>query len=81
MAVARLLGIGHDIRPIFYWLDKDGLNPMKSHGHAQRFLSCHGVVNNLFRLGRRIMKAKNYRILRKRSFVEWYRVSCIQNLA
>ena len=24
----------------------------KSHGQAQRFLSCHGIVNNLFRLGR-----------------------------
>jgi len=24
----------------------------KSQGQAQRFLSCHGVVNNMFRLGR-----------------------------
>ncbi|MCP4121323.1 MAG: IS6 family transposase, partial [Bacteroidetes bacterium] len=39
--------------------------------HAQRFLACHGVVNNLFRLGRHMMKAKNYRTLRNRSFVEW----------
>jgi len=52
----------------------------KSHRHAQRFLACHGVVNNLFRLGRHLMKAKNYRILRGRSFVEWERVSCVQNL-
>ncbi len=48
--------------------------------HAQRFLACHGVVNNLFRLGRHMMKAKNYRTLRNRSFVEWDRVSCVQNL-
>ena len=53
----------------------------KSQGHAQRFLSCHGVVNNLFRLGRHLMKAKNYRVFRERSFAEWGRVSCIQNLA
>ncbi len=31
----------------------------KSQHHAQRFLACHGVVNNLFRLGRHMMKAKN----------------------
>jgi len=53
----------------------------KSHHHAQRFLSCHGVVNNLFRLGRHLMKAKNYRMLRDRSFAEWTRVGCVQNMA
>ena len=52
----------------------------KSQHHAQRFLACHGVVNNLFRLGRHMMKAKNYRILRERSFVEWDRVSCTENI-
>ncbi|MCP3671207.1 MAG: IS6 family transposase, partial [Gammaproteobacteria bacterium] len=49
----------------------------KSQHHAQRFLACHGVVNNLFRLGRHMMKAKNNRILRDRSFIEWDRVSCV----
>lgn len=52
----------------------------KSQHHAQRFLSCHGVVNNLFRLSRHLMKASHYRILRGQSFVEWGRTSCIQNL-
>jgi len=52
----------------------------KSQGHAQRFLSCHGVVNNLFRLGRHLMKAKNYRTLRERAFNEWAQVSSVQNL-
>jgi putative transposase len=52
-----------------------------SQGQAQRFLSCHGVVNNLFRLGRHLMKANNYRVLRDRAFVEWGRASCVQNLA
>ena len=28
------------------------MRKFKSQGQAQRFLSCHGVVNNLFRLGR-----------------------------
>lgn len=52
----------------------------KSQSHAQRFLVCHGVVNNLFQLGRLMMKARNYRILSERTFVEWDRISCVQNL-
>ena len=38
---------------------------------AQRFLSAHGVVHHLFRLGRHLMRATNYRTLRERSFKEW----------
>jgi putative transposase len=53
----------------------------KSQGQAQRFLSCHGTVNNLFRLGRHLLKAPNYRTLRARAFNEWVRVSCVQSLA
>ena len=52
----------------------------KSHSHAQRFLSCHGVINNLFRLGRHLMRAKNYRVFRDRAFAEWERASCIKNM-
>jgi putative transposase len=52
-----------------------------SQGQAQRFLACHGIVNNLFRLGRHKMQADNDRILRERAFSEWTRVSCVQNLA
>ena len=40
----------------------------KSAGQAQRFLSLHGVVQNLFRLGRHLLKATNHRLLRSRSF-------------
>lgn len=57
------------------------MRKFKSQGQAQRFLSCHGVVNNLFRLGRHSMKASHYRILSDRAFVEWGRASCVQNLA
>jgi putative transposase len=53
----------------------------KSQGQAQRFLSCHGVINNLFRLGRHLMKASNYRVFRDRAFVEWGRASYVQTLA
>jgi putative transposase len=43
----------------------------KSAGQAQRFLSVHGVVQNLFRLGRHLLRSVNYRLLRDRSFKEW----------
>jgi putative transposase len=56
------------------------MRKFKSQGQAQRFFSCRGVVNNLFRLGRHSMKASNYRVFRGRAFVEWDRASCVQNL-
>ncbi len=40
----------------------------------------HGVVNNLFWLGRHSMKASYYRVFCDRVFVEWSRASCVQNL-
>jgi putative transposase len=38
------------------------MRKFKSQGQAQRFFSCHGVVNNLFRIGRHLMKASHYRV-------------------
>ncbi len=43
----------------------------KSAGQAQRFLSANGIVQNLFRLGRHLLRAAHYRLLRDRSFREW----------
>jgi putative transposase len=57
------------------------MRKFKSQGQAQRFLSYHGVVNNLFWLGRHSMDASNYRVFRDRTLVEWGRASCVQNLA
>jgi putative transposase len=48
----------------------------KSPAQAQRFLSVHGVVQNLFRLGRHLMQAINYRMLRARAFLDWREVTC-----
>jgi len=47
----------------------------KSTVQAQRFLSLHGVVHNLFRLGRHLIRPKNYRFLRSRSFSVWRTVT------
>jgi putative transposase len=43
---------------------------------AQRFLTIPGVVDNLFRVGRHLMKASYYRELRSRAFFEWQQVTC-----
>jgi len=53
----------------------------KSHRHAQRFLSAHGPINNLFRIGRHLLKATHYRELRDRSFTLWSEVSYVQKAA
>ena len=43
----------------------------KSPGQAQRFLSVHGLVRNLFRVGRHLVRAVHHRELRGRSFLIW----------
>src|SRR5215475_6638300 len=40
----------------------------KSAKHAQRFLSLHDAVQNLFRVGRHLMTSNNHRLWRSRSF-------------
>ncbi len=47
----------------------------KSAAHAQRFLSVHGPVQNLFRVGRHLLRAVHHRLLRTRSFRVWDEVT------
>jgi putative transposase len=47
----------------------------KSAGQAQRFLSLQGVVQNLFRVGRHLLRSTNHRLLRSRSFAVWRTVT------
>ena len=49
-----------------------------SPAQAQRFLSVHGQVHNLFRVGRHLLRAANYRVLRGRAFAAWQDVTCVQ---
>ncbi len=49
----------------------------KSAAHAQRFLSVHGFVLNLFRVGRHLLRAAHYRWLRTRSLLVWREVTCV----
>ncbi|MFT5115049.1 MAG: hypothetical protein ACI8P9_004392 [Parasphingorhabdus sp.] len=48
-----------------------GMRKFKSIVKAQRFLNVHSAVYKLFNLGRHLISAKNYRLLRMRSFTSW----------
>ena len=48
----------------------------RSDGQAQRFLAVHGQFHNLFRVGRHLLRAANYRTLRSRAFSTWSAVTC-----
>jgi len=43
----------------------------KSMQQAQRFLTVHAAVSNLFNLGHHLVSAKNYRFFRSRAFASW----------
>ena len=43
----------------------------KSPGQAQRFLTVHGLVQNLFRVGRHLLRTPNHRELRGCAFLAW----------
>ena len=48
-----------------------GMRRFKSTHQAQRFLGAHAAVYNLFNLGRNLVSAKHYRLLRQRAFASW----------
>ena len=48
----------------------------KSPGQAQRFLSVHGVIQNLFRVGRHLLRAPDHRELRARASLVWSEATC-----
>jgi len=54
------------------------MREFKSIGQAQRFLTVHAEVGNLFRIGRHLIKSHHYRELRSRSYFEWQQVTCAE---
>ena len=48
----------------------------KSAAHLQRFAPVHGVVQNLFRVGRHLLRSVHHRLLRTRAFIEWQVATC-----
>jgi len=47
-----------------------------SPSQAQRFLTLHGLTQNLFRFGRHLMQAVNDRLSRTQTFLIWKDVVC-----
>ena len=54
-----------------------GMRKFKSMRQAQRFLSAHAAVYNLFNLGRHLVSAENYRFFRRRAFASWEKAAGI----
>ena len=50
-----------------------GIRRFKSVRQAQRFLGAHAAVSNLSNLGRHLVRAQHYRVLRVSAFSEWGR--------
>ena len=50
-----------------------GMRRFKSMKQAQRFLGPHAAVQNLFNLGRHLVRAQHYRDLRMSAFADWER--------
>ena len=48
----------------------------RSSVQAHRFLMLHGLTQNLFRLGRHLLQAINYRLLRAQAFQVWQEAVC-----
>ncbi len=55
------------------------LRGFKSPAQAQRFLSGHAPINNLFRPRRHRMNACEYRAARQQAFERWQQVTCAQS--
>ena len=47
-----------------------------SAAQLQRFASVHGIVQNLFRVSRHLLRSAHHRLLRTRAFVDWDAVTC-----
>jgi len=48
----------------------------RSSEQAEQFLTLHGLPPNLLRLGRHLLQAGNYRLLRARAFHVWQEAGC-----
>ena len=58
-----------------------GMRRFKSVLQAQRFVKAHAAVQNLFNLGRHLVRAQHYRDLRISAFVEWSRAPISQSVS
>jgi hypothetical protein len=66
----------HNIEYVTKEIFVDKQYPVFPFLQVQRFLSVHGITQNLFRVGRHLLRAADYRTLRARAFVVWNAVTC-----
>jgi putative transposase len=71
-----LMSVKTSINPFDTRAQERQMRRFKSPAQVQRFLAVHSQVHNLFRLGRHLLRAANYRLLRSRSFETWQQVMC-----
>ena len=64
--------LGQPERSADYW-DTTGFTAV---AHAQRFLPVHGIVLNLFRIGRYVFRVVKHHLLRARAFGAWREATC-----
>ena len=50
------------------------MQSFKSAGQVQRFQVVHGLAQNLFRVGRDLLRAVNHRLFRQHAFFQWKEV-------
>ena len=50
---------------------------VKSAAHVQCFASGHGLVQNLFRVGRHLARSPHHRLLQTYAFHVWDAVTCV----
>ena len=54
-------------------VQEQGMRRFKSVGQAQKFLTAHAAIYNLFNMGRHLIRAQHYRDLRTSAFNDWSR--------
>ena len=54
-----------------------GMRRFKSTRQAQRFLSIHAAIYNLFNLGRHLVSAIHYRLLRQGAMLSWRQATAV----
>ena len=54
-----------------------GVRRFKSSRQAQRFLSIHAAVYNLFNLGRHLVSSTHYRLLRQEAMLSWRQAAAV----
>ena len=82
LAAKRKRHVRTDLHPVKLGFGLDDARRLRSRpgrksvDPLQRVASVHRVVQNLFRVGRHLLRSVHHRLLRVRAFSEWDAVTC-----